>query len=112
MESWVRLENEMLSLKQQKVPIVFRPLAYAINQPIGGRFERIAYSNPNTLPDICAATEKVLDSLDCYLRQCLKLPKEALRPETRQLLEDQRRDVASVRTRGRTIQGRPQTHTT
>jgi len=104
MESWIALENEVLSLKQQRVPTVFRPKNYETNRPIKIQAcERIAYSNPATLPNICVATEKVLDSLTCYLNHCLKLPPELFPEGLYELIKAQAHDVAGIRERNRKI---------
>ncbi|OHB82181.1 MAG: hypothetical protein A2Z38_06885 [Planctomycetes bacterium RBG_19FT_COMBO_48_8] len=100
MESWIGLENEVLSLKQQRVPIVFRPKNYEKNKPVKiQECERIAYSNPATLPNICVATEKVLDSLACYLNHCLKLPPEMFREGFYELIKAQSHNVEEIRKR-------------
>lgn len=106
MESWIALENEILSLKQQKVPIVLRPRDYETNIPVrmdGGNIERIAYSNPRTLPNICVAAEKTLDSLSCYLRHCLTLPPAAFHKGFKELLKQQSDDVEKIRRRNQLI---------
>lgn len=104
MESWITLENEVLSLKQQRVPIVFRPTNYETNRPVKIQAcERIAYSNPKTLPNICVATEKVLDSLTCYLNHCLKLPPETFREGLYELIKAQAHNVEGIRRRNQQI---------
>jgi hypothetical protein len=77
MRSWIDLENENLSLKEQGIALLFWPSAYAKNRPLGEGIERETYSHtkfagPASLPNICKATEKALTSLSFYLR---KLPR-------------------------------------
>jgi len=106
MGSWIALENEVLSLKELKVPIFYRPKAYETNIPVrmdGGNIERIAYSNPTTLPNICVAAEKTLDSLSCYLRHCLTLPPASFHKGFKELLKQQFDDVEKIRRRNQLI---------
>ncbi|MEN6577256.1 MAG: hypothetical protein ABFD90_13005 [Phycisphaerales bacterium] len=76
MRSWIDLENENLSLKKQGIALLFWPSTYSKNKPLGESIERETYSHtkfagPDSLPNICKATEKALTSLSFYLR---KLP--------------------------------------
>jgi len=78
MRSWIDLENENLSLKEQGIALLFWPSTYAKNKPLGEGIERETYSHtkfagPGSLPNICKATEKALTSLSFYLR---KLPRD------------------------------------
>jgi len=81
MESWIDLENENLSLKEQQIALLYWPSNYTQNKPLAGDLERYSYTKfagPGSLPNICKATEKTLTSLSFYLR---KLQDEAP-PET------------------------------
>jgi hypothetical protein len=103
MISWINLENQMLSLKEQEVPIVWRPGSYKTNKPLEmnnpniNKPKRIAYSNPATLPNICIATEKILDSLSVYLKDFLNRPPKRLTNKLKELVENQLGDVKKVR---------------
>lgn len=74
MEDWIKLENENLSLKEQKVPLVFLPKTYETNKPfpLGLPLTCIKYAAVGSLPDICKATAKNLESLEYYLEMCKK----------------------------------------
>lgn len=80
MQSWINLENENLSLKEQGIALLFWPSTYAKNKPLGEGIERIEpktwphtkFAGPDSLPHVCKATEKALTSLSFYLR---KLPR-------------------------------------
>jgi hypothetical protein len=80
MQSWINLENENLSLKEQGIALLFWPSTYAKNKPLGESIEGIEpktcshtkFAGPSSLPHVCKATEKALTSLSYYLR---KLPR-------------------------------------
>lgn len=75
MQSWIDLENENLSLKEQGIALLFWPSTYATNRPIKkGRIETETFSytkfaGPSSLPQVCRATERALVSLSFYLRK-------------------------------------------
>jgi hypothetical protein len=72
MESWINLETENLSLKEQHIPLLFWPTDYSQNEPLPNSLERYSYTKfagPDSLPNICKATEKALTSLSFYLRR-------------------------------------------
>ncbi len=77
MRSWIDLENENLSLKEQGIALLLWPAAYAKNTPLKGdvepiemeRFSYTKFAGPYSLPHICRATEKTLISLSFYLRK-------------------------------------------
>jgi hypothetical protein len=96
MEDWIKLENENLSLKEQKVPLVFLPTTYETNKPfpVGLPLICIKYAALGSLPDICKATAKNLVSLGYYLEVCKKinLPSDLLG-----LITEQYDDVEKVK---------------
>jgi len=97
MEDWIKLENENLSLKEQKVPLVFLPKTYETNKPFpsGLPLTCIKYAAFGSLPDICKATAKNLESLEYYLETCKQatgLPADLL-----DLLKKQYDDVKKVK---------------
>jgi len=107
MKDWITLENDMLSLKEQKVPIVWRPLSYETNKPFSRiQFECIRYANPTTLPDICTATQKTLESLVFYLKDCLNPDRVVLQSGMRELIQKQHDDVKNVLRRNMEIIGK------
>jgi len=72
MESWIDLENENLSLKEQEIALLFWPSNYTKSKPLAGNLERYSYTKfagPDSLPNICKAAEKTLTSLSFYLRK-------------------------------------------
>lgn len=74
MRSWIDLENENLSLKEQGIALLFWPSTYTKNKPLGEGIERrtcphTKFAGPDSLPNICKATEKTLTSLSFYLRR-------------------------------------------
>ncbi len=77
MRSWIDLEKENLSLKEQGIGLLFRPPAYDTNEPLKGDTERIEmdrfsytkFARPDSLPRVCRATEKALASLSFCLRR-------------------------------------------
>ncbi len=72
MESWIDLEHENLSLKEQQIALLYWPSNYMQNKPLGCDPERYSYTKfagRDSLPNICKATEKVLSSLSFYLRK-------------------------------------------
>lgn len=77
MRSWIDLENENLSLKEQGIALLFWPSTYIKNKPLAGGFEGIEpktcshtkFAGPDSLPHVCRATEKALISLSFYLRK-------------------------------------------
>lgn len=78
MRSWIDLEDENLSLKEQGIALLFWPSTYAKNRPLGEGIEQrtcphTKFAGPDSLPNICKATEKTLTSLSFYLR---KLPRD------------------------------------
>lgn len=97
MEDWIKLENENLSLKEQKVPLVFLPTAYDINEPfpVGLPLTCIKYAAVGSLPDICKATAKNLESLEYYLEICKKVT--SLPSDLLILLKEQYDDVKKVK---------------
>lgn len=99
MEDWIKLENENLSLKEQKVPLVFLPTTYETNKPfqLGMQLVCIKYAAVGSLPDICKATAKTLESLAYYLDACLE--KASLPVDLADLLRKQQEDVKKVRNR-------------
>lgn len=105
MEDWIKLENDILSLKEQKVPIVWRPSSYDTNKPFPRRMKLdcIRYANPATLPHICTATAKTLESLSFYLRDCLKPERTNFNSSLKKLLKEQSSEVDSVRKRNMEI---------
>jgi hypothetical protein len=77
MSSWIDLENENLSLKEQGIALLFWPASYTKNKPLGESIQletcsHTKFAGPDSLPNICRATEKALTSLSFYLR---KLPR-------------------------------------
>lgn len=109
MDSWIILENQILSLKEQDVPIVLRPQIYSTNEPLElsstnpNKFERVAYFNPKTLPNICVAAEKTLDSLSCYLKDCLERFPQSFDEKFKELITNQFIDVQKVRKQNQEI---------
>lgn len=109
MNSWISLENKILALKEQGIPIVWRPKIYETNKPLEPRnaksnsFERVAYFSLKTLPNICRATEVTLDSLSCYLHDYLKRNPTVLGDDFRVLVREQLDDVEEIRKRNREI---------
>jgi len=103
--SWINLESQMLSLKEQDVPIVWRPQSYKTNKPLemsnanSNKIARVAYFRPSTLPNICMATEKTLDSLSCYLKDCLVRSPKSFNKRFTELIKNQFNDVQKVRKR-------------
>ncbi len=78
MQTWIDLENDNLSLKEQGIALLFWPSTYAKNTPLRGGIESKEYSytkfaKRDSLPHVCRATEKALTSLSFYLR---KLPRD------------------------------------
>ena len=97
MGDWIQLENENLSLKEQKVPLLFLPTTYETNKPFlfGLPLTCIKYAAFGSLPDICKATAKNLESLEYYLEICkgrTNLPSDLLG-----LLKKQYDDVKKVK---------------
>ncbi len=109
MNSWINLENQILALKEQEIPIVWWPKKYETNKPLESRnakphsFQTVAYVNPTTLPNICRATKVTLYSLSCYLRDYLKKYPKALGDDFRVLVKEQLDDVEEVRKRNQEI---------
>jgi hypothetical protein len=108
MKDWIKLENDILSLKEQKVPIVWRPLSYETNKPFSKKMksECIRYANPTTLPDICTATQKTIMSLAFYLEDCLNPKRVTLSKDLRELIEKQHEDIKNVMQRNKDIRGK------
>ncbi len=100
MEDWIKLENENLSLKEQKVPLVFLPATHETNTPfpIPSKLICIKYAAPGSLPGICNATAKCLESLEYYLEICKKNAK-SLSPDLSELIKEQFEDVKKVKRR-------------
>ncbi len=109
MISWLNLENQIISLKEQQVPIVWRPTAYITNHPLELRGDsrnkllRVAYFNPKTLPNICVAAEIALDSLSCYLKDSLNREPQTFGKELMDLIKQQFAEVENVRKRSQQI---------
>lgn len=105
MKDWIILENEALSLKEQKVPLIWLPQTYETNKPfkIGQALSYVAYANPATLPDICKAAQKTLTSLSTYLKDCLNPKRGSLRKDLQELIQKQHEDVESVMRRNMEI---------
>jgi len=77
METWIDLENENLSLKEQGIALLYWPSNYTKNKPLGSNLQRYSYTKfagPDSLPNICKATEKTLTSLSFYLRKLQENP--------------------------------------
>lgn len=108
MKDWIKLENDILSLKEQKVPIVWRPLSYETNKPFsqGMKLDCIRYANPTTLPDICTAVLKTLTSLAFYLEDCLNPERVTLPSDLRELIQKQYEDIKNVMQRNMDIRGK------
>lgn len=74
-ESWINLENQALSLKEQGVPLVYWPTYYETNEPIQIRLPHMdgmsysCYASQDSFPNICCATLKTLVSLKFYLKK-------------------------------------------
>ncbi len=78
MQSWINLENENLSLKEQGIGLLFWPSNYEKNKPLGEVIEPKEYpctkfAKSDCLSSVCRATEKALISLSFYMR---KLPRD------------------------------------
>ncbi len=99
MESWINLENENLSMKEQGIPLVFCPTNYTTNKPIAdpkiARYSYVKFAGPDSLINICKTTEKVLTSLSFYLE---KLPDDT-KPEVTSLMESTREKSESLKKR-------------
>jgi hypothetical protein len=98
-ESWINLENENLSMKEQRIPIVFFPTNYATNKPIADpdieRHSHVRFAGPDSLINICKTTEKVLTSLSFYLQ---KLPDD-VGSEVAALMKSTREQTESLKKR-------------
>lgn len=77
MESWIDLEDENLSLKEQGIALLFWPSTYTKNEPLAATTEGIEprtcsytkFAGSDSLAEVCRATEKALISLSFYLRK-------------------------------------------
>ncbi len=77
MRSWVDLETKNLSLKAQGIALLFWPSTYSKNKPLGNGVERhepqtdayTKFAGPDSLRNVCRATEEALTSLSFYLRR-------------------------------------------
>ncbi len=98
MRSWIDLENENLSLKEQGIALLFWPSTYATNKPLGESTESRAYTKfarPDSLPHVCQATEKALTSLSFYLR---KLPRDKIPAEVAHQMDGMHPKADSLKT--------------
>ena len=103
MRSWIDLENENLSLKEQGIGLVFVPPTYTKNQPLGGditpqEYPHIKFANPDRIPHVCRATEKALISLSFYLRK-LREDGNSVPSDVDSQMEEMCRQVESLRRR-------------
>ena len=86
MASWITLENQNLSLKEQRIPLFFWPTEYETNIALPDSLEHSSYSkfaSLDSFPDICLATKRVLTALSFYLR---KLPQEYINHTMKSLM--------------------------
>lgn len=68
MKSWVELENQAISLKEQNIRLLYWPSNYQANMPLA-EIEHLShdvYADLQSLPNICKATERTLTSLIFY----------------------------------------------
>jgi len=85
MKSWIKLENENLSLKEQQIPLFFWSANYKTNIPLPNDSEHSSYTKYaswDSFPNICQTSKKVLMALSFYLR---KLP-ETTDPQMKDLM--------------------------
>ena len=71
MESWIDLENQDLSLKEQGVALFFWPADYKSNVPLRADVEHRSYTKYaswSSFRNICSATGRVLTAFSYYLR--------------------------------------------
>ncbi len=74
MKSWIELENQNLSLKEQGIALFYWPGHYETNKPLPANLEHTSYTKYaswSSLPDVCTASKKVLMALSFYLRTLL-----------------------------------------
>lgn len=99
MQSWIDLENENLSLKEQGIALLFWPSTYTKNVPLGARVELkhscTKFAGPDSLPNVSKATEKALTSLSFYLR---KLPRDDIPADIAGRMDEMHPKVDSLRT--------------
>jgi hypothetical protein len=78
MRSWLELENQALSLKEQEIPLVFWPIQYETSVPLESRpgirrgLSYTLYASGGSFPNICGATNRTLLSLEFYLAKLIE----------------------------------------
>ena len=107
MRSWIDLENENLSLKEQGIALLFWPPHYAENKPLGdvelSEWPHTKFAGPDSVTNICKATEKALTSLSFYLR---KLPRDDVGTDVTKHMDMMSRNVASLKTDCETLRNK------
>jgi hypothetical protein len=91
MLSWVDLENENLSRKNQNIPIYDRPKLYHTNTPVAKKndnYERVSYANIITLPNICKHMNDSFVSYQHYLNDCASGRQVVFPPDIQTLLQE------------------------
>ncbi len=71
-ESWIDLENENLSLKQLRVPLVYCPTSYSINTPLPKEIDKLSHTKQaswNSFPCLCNTLKKNVDTSNVLSRQ-------------------------------------------
>lgn len=107
MQSWIDLENGNLSLKEQGIALLFWPSTYTKNEPLPEGIELETYphtkfAGPDSLPNVCKATERALTSLSFYLR---KLPRQGVLVELADRMDRLHPKVDLLRSECETLRG-------
>ena len=84
MESWINLENQNLSLKEQRIPLVYWPTQYNINKP-PKHYSHEKVASWDSFSGIYEATKKILTVLPLYFE---KLPEETTNNNIKSLMAD------------------------
>jgi len=96
MASWINLENQNLSLKEQQVPLFYWPTQYETNKPLSYSLEHTSnsrFASMSSFPNICEATKRVLTVFSFYLS---KLPEEAPNSTIKDLMKSSLEHVQSL----------------